>query len=95
MFLTSILNNKYLILCIPFFIKYGLNQTYQKVFQDAVSPEKFDKNLLEIAKLINPDGLLWINDSNRLSVSLLFGISAVLLFCAYLIVEQKRGDSGA
>ncbi len=95
MFLTSFLQNKYIILCIPFFIKYGLNQTYEKVFQDAVSPEKFDKNLLEIANLINPNGLLWINDSNRLSVILMFGISAVLLFCAYLVIEQKRGDCGA
>ena len=95
MFLTSVLRNKYIILCIPFFVKYGLNQTYQKVFQDAVSSEKFDKNLLEIANLINPNGLLWITDSTRLSVSLVFGISSILLFCAYLIVEQKRGDCGA
>lgn len=95
MFLTSVLRNKYIILCIPFFVKYGLNQTYQKVFQDAVSPEKFDKNLLEIANIINPNGLLWINDSNRLSVSLLFGISTVVLFCAYLVINQKRGDCGA
>lgn len=95
MFLTSVLQNKYLILCIPFFVKYGLDQTYQKVFQDAISPEKIDEKLLNFANIINPNGLLWINDSNRLSVSLLFGISAIILFAMFVVIEQKRGDCGA
>lgn len=95
MFLTSVLRNKYLVLCIPFFIKYGLNQTYQKMFEDAVSPEKFNEKLLKFANIINPNGLLWINNSNRLSVILPFGISAVILFAAFVVINQKRGDCGA
>lgn len=95
MFLTSVLQNKYLILCIPFFLKYGLNQTYQKIIQNAVSTDKIDNKLLDIAYLMNPDGLLWIDESNRLKIALLFGISAAVFFCIYLIINLKQGDSGA
>ena len=31
MLCTSILRNKYLVMCIPFFVKYGLTQIYQKI----------------------------------------------------------------
>lgn len=95
MFLTSVLRNKYLILFIPFFLKYGLNQTYQKIIQNAVSSEKIDEDLLNIAYLINPEGLLWIDGGSSLNTVLVFGISAAVFFCAYLAINLKRGDSGA
>lgn len=95
MLLTSVLRNKYLIMCIPFFVKYGLDQTYQKLCQNSISQEKTDQNLLNFAIIINPNGLLWINAGNRLSVSLMFGITAVIMFAAFVVIEQKRGDCGA
>ena len=95
MFLTSVLRNKYLVMCIPFFVKYGFTQTYQKMLNNAFSAENFDESTIKLANFINPDGILWINDTTRINVILLFGISAVSFFAAFVIVMQKRGDCGA
>lgn len=95
MFLTSVLNNKYLIMCIPFFLKYGLMQTYQKISQNAFSLDGVDENARRLANAVNPDGILWIYDETRLTVSLVFGISAAVMFAAFIIINRKRGDCGA
>ncbi|MCD7716093.1 MAG: hypothetical protein LUI39_06550 [Lachnospiraceae bacterium] len=34
--LTSIMHNKYLVMCIPFFLKYGLNQTCVRIQSNAI-----------------------------------------------------------
>lgn len=95
MFCTSITRNKYIVMCIPFFLKYGLAQTYQKLLLNAFSDENFDENALKFASTINPDGILWTSDYTRLSVILMFGISAAVFFAGYIIINQKRGDCGA
>lgn len=95
MFLTSVLNNKYLIMCIPFFLKYGLKQLHQKISQDAFSAVNTDKNAIALANAINPDGILWVYDETRLVIWLVFGISAALMFAAFIIINRKRVDCGA
>ena len=95
MFLTSVLNNKYLIMCIPFFLKYGLKQFHQKISQDAFSAVSSDKNAIALANAINPDGILWVYDETRLVTWLVFGISAALMFAAFIIINRKRVDCGA
>lgn len=95
MFLTSVLNNKYLIMCIPFFLKYGLKQFHQKISQDAFSAVSPDKNAIALANAINPDGILWVYDETRLVTWLVFGISAALMFAAFIIINRKRVDCGA
>ena len=95
MFLTSVLNNKYLIMCIPFFLKYGLKQLHQKISQDAFSAVSSDKNAIALANAINPDGILWVYDETRLVTWLVFGISAALMFAAFIIINRKRVDCGA
>lgn len=95
MLLTSVLRNKYLIMCIPFFIKYGLTQTYQKISQNIYAGELPDAKTLKILSAANPDGIIWINEFNRVSVIILFLISALILFAVYLIISMKRGDCGA
>lgn len=95
MFLTSVLRNKYLIMCIPFFLKYGLNQLYQKISESVFLSSEINQNSIKFANAINPDGILWANDKTRLGISLVFGISAVLMFAAFVVIEQKRGDCGA
>ena len=92
MFLTSVLNNKYLIMCIPFFLKYGLKQLHQKISQDAFSAVSSDKNAIALANAINPDGILWVYDETRLVTWLVFGISAALMFAAFIIINRKRVD---
>lgn len=95
MLLTSVLNNKYLIMCIPFFLKYGLKQLHQKISQDAFSAVNTDKNAITLANAINPDGILWVYDETRLVTWLVFGISAALMFAAFIIINRKRVDCGA
>lgn len=95
MFLTSVLNNKYLIMCIPFFLKYGLKQLHQKISQDAFSAVNTDKNAIALANAINPDGILWVYNETRLVTWLVFGISAALMFAAFIIINRKRVDCGA
>lgn len=95
MLLTSVLRNKYLIMCIPFFIKYGLTQTYQKISQNIYAGELPDAKTLRILSAVNPDGIIWINEFNRVSVIFLFLISALILFAVYLMISMKRSDCGA
>ncbi len=95
MVLTSVMRNKYLVMCIPFFVKYGLTQTYHKIQENAFSSEEVDMKMLEFAGFIYPDGLLWISDSTRLSAALLFGTLSIAFFAAFIIIMQKRGDCGA
>lgn len=95
MLLTSILRNKYLIMCIPFFLKYGLTQTYQKISQNIYAGEFPETKTLKILSAVNPDGIIWINEFNRVPVITLFAILALILLAIYLIVLMKRSDCGA
>ena len=95
MFCTSFLRNKYLIMCIPFFVKYVWTQIYKKIADNAMNPNEFDIEKIRLAERINPEGILWIYDGTKLDVILLFGISAASLFAAYLIIVLKRDDCGA
>lgn len=94
MFLTSVLRNKYLVMCIPFFAKYGLAQTYQKMLENALFSGDFDEKMIKFANSVNPDGILWISETTRLNVILLFGILTLNFFAAFLIIMQKRSDCG-
>ena len=82
-------------MCIPFFIKYGLTQTYQKISQNIYAGELPDAKMLRILSAVNPDGIIWINEFNRVSVIILFLISALILFTVYLMISMKRSDCGA
>ncbi|MCM1167360.1 MAG: hypothetical protein NC299_16490 [Lachnospiraceae bacterium] len=93
--LTSILRNKYLIMCIPFFLKYGLTQTYQKISQNIYAGEFPDQKTLKILNAVNPDGIIRNNEFNRVPVIILFTISTLILFAMYLIISMKRSDCGA
>lgn len=94
MLLTSVLRNKYLIMCIPFFIKYGLTQTYQKISQNIFAGEIPGAKTLKIINAVNPDGIIRIDEYNRISVIILFSVSALIMFAGYLIISMKRSDCG-
>jgi len=96
MFLTSVLRNKYLIMCIPFFAKYALSQTVQKLSQNAYADfENVDDAMLKFINTVNPDGLLWMTYAANQAAALFFGITAAAFFAMFIIITQKRGDCGA
>ncbi len=97
MFCTSILRNKYLIMCMPFFVKYALNQTVQKIYLNSTADfENIDPSMLEFANIVNPDGLLYaFGLINGWRIFLLFGIASAVFLTGYLIIRLNWRDQGA
>lgn len=94
MFLSCIIRNKYLVMCIPFFLKYGLTQLYISSISNAMNMDNMYIKY-KLAMLLNPDGILWLSKSNIINVLFVFGGTGLALFIAYMIVTSKRSDCGA
>ncbi len=92
MLLSSVIRNKYIVMCLPFFLKYGLSQAYLTAISNAIKGDA-NETILKIARLFSPDGLL--GNSPWYEKTAVFGGFAILFFTAYLIITAKRGDSGA
>lgn len=95
--LTSIIRNKYLVMCIPFFLKYAINQTCIKLQSQAFENiENTDTKLLKISSIINPDALSYLSDYGE-DQKLILIYSGVIIIAAaafYLIIYARRLDSG-
>lgn len=95
--MTAFMKNKYLVLCIPFFLKYSVMQLHTRLliyaYQDI---ENINENYLEILSVIEPDAIgniffygetMWRN----------WLFNAVLLFLAfvlYTVMMNRRVDFG-
>lgn len=97
MMLTSIIRNKYLVMCIPFFLKYVINQTCIKLQSQAISDiENTDTKLLKISSIVNPDALSYLSEygDDRKIVLIYSGIIVIAAAAFYLIICARRLDSG-
>lgn len=94
MFLTSVIRNKYLIMCIPFFVKYGLSQLSASITSRALTNGQTGI-ITRIAGLFSPERLLHIGYYPQTELLIVFGGFTAVFFTAYLIITLKRGDSGA
>lgn len=92
MLLSSVIRNKYIVMCLPFFLKYGLSQAYLTAITSAYKGD-INETLLKITILLCPDGLL--GSSPWYQKAAVFGGLAIIFFAAYMIITAKRGDSGA
>lgn len=98
--LSGLIRNKYLVLCIPFFIKYAMNQTCQKVssqiYEKTGNGETPDQRLSEIISVIYPDALSQLNEYGVLKKYVLIYSAFILAvsFVLYLIFTMTRVDSG-
>ena len=95
--LTSIIRNKYLVLCIPFFLKYAMNQTLIKLNSQAISDfEHVDTRLLKISSILNPDALSYLSEygTDKKAVLIYSGIIVSASAVLYLIICGRRIDSG-
>lgn len=97
MFLTSVLQNRYVIMCVPLFIKYGISQSVVKITQNAVSDlDNINYNLMRFVNIIDPDRLMFSENNVDVKwVVLVFGVFAFLFFCGYMLAEMTREDCGA
>ena len=95
--LTSIIRNKYLVLCIPFFLKYVLNQSCVKIQSQALSNyETVDMSLLKFVSVINPDALSYLSEygSDKKLVLIYSGFIILFSFVFYLTMCIRRNDCG-
>lgn len=94
--LTCLMRNKYLVMCIPFFLKYGVTQTSIKLSARAFSDwQNPDIKLSEFASIISPDAILNSYSSPLMRQIILYNgvlVSAAFLF--YIIVYGRRSDCG-
>ncbi len=94
MFLTSFLRNKYLIMCIPFFLKYALAQLSSKILMDSWKGD-YDPTLDALYRYIDPDGLMNLSITKYYDILIMYGILLAVSLAAFMIIERKRGDFGA
>ena len=94
--LTCLMRNKYLVMCIPFFLKYAVTQTSIKLSARAFSDwQNPDIKLSEFASIISPDAILNSYSSPLMRQIILYNgalVSAAFLF--YIIVYGRRSDCG-
>lgn len=97
MFCTSVIKNKYLVMCIPFFIKYGAVQTVSMLTQHIFSdPENINMTLASFLNIINPESLMYVAEYGTAGGILIFygAVSAALLI-GYLLIQTAGRDQGA
>lgn len=97
MVLTSFMRNKYLIMCIPLFIKYGISQFVLEESHKAIRDiENINVGLLNFLSIISPDAMIYIGRSpDYIWILVNFGAFSAAFFAIYIIAEGKRGDCGA
>ena len=96
MLLTAVVRNKYIVMCVPFFLKYALGQLCQKLQAQAVSDiQHTDMKLLELTGVIHPDSLAHLPQSaQKCSVLVFSGVLVISAFALYLFLQMRRLDSG-
>ena len=93
--LTAVSKNKYVVLCIPFFIKYALTQTSIKLIAQAYSNgDGVGGKLTEISNMINLDYVLQIYEMKSYRLILVYIIVAISTLTLYLFIQLRRFDSG-
>lgn len=92
MLLSSICENKYVIICIPFFLKYALGQ-----FSSALFVKSFDNpsddELTSFAEMINPDAansILNYSGSSLVRIILINSGFVVVLFTLFCLIRIRR-----
>lgn len=95
--LTAIIRNKYLVLCIPFFLKYAVVQSCIKMQSQAISDwEHPDEALMRFVGIVNPDNLVFLSQTgdNKTAVLLYNGGLVLLGLIVYIFIQTRRTDSG-
>jgi len=93
--LTAVSKNKYVVLCIPFFIKYALTQTSIKLIAQAYSNgEGVGGKLTDISNVINLDYVLQIYEMKGYKLIAVYIIVAISTLALYLFIQLRRFDSG-
>ena len=94
MLLSAFCENKYVIICIPFFLKYALDQFSTSLFVKAVDdPSGYNERLSDFAELIDPDAVnsfLTYSGSSLGKIVLINAGFVVILFTLFCIIRVRR-----
>lgn len=92
--LTSIMKNKYLILCIPVFVKYACTQTCEKLLSQAIG-DNFDIHRIQLIRILSPDSISNAFQMGHAPYILLYHFGLVtVFFVLYMLISNRRLDCG-
>jgi hypothetical protein len=94
--LCSLIRNKYLIMCIPFFIKYSVDGIFDKMLNTLYTDlDNVNIKVVEIVSMFNPNGVMYLfQDLNRLQVVLFMGGFFIASFVLFNVFMNRRLDLG-
>lgn len=96
-FLSSFVKNKYLVLCVPFFIQYGITQFCMKIrITEINNAEKMNEKLIYISNIILPESVADLSQYVfYIKYIIVYNIAKmILLYIAYMIINYRRVDYG-
>lgn len=94
---TAFIKNKYLVLCIPFFLKYITSQLHKGLLIEAYSDiENIDQWLLDILSVTEPDaiGKIFSYGENIWKSALIYAVLLIIGFALYCTAMNRRVDFG-
>ncbi len=89
--LTSIIRNKYIVLCIPFFLKYGISTLAYKLSERLESMSQ-----IQIYSTLHPDAMLSLYgewETKKYAIYYTMGL-VIISCCLYIFLNGRRLDSG-
>lgn len=98
MFSLSVIRNKYIVMCIPFFIKYAAAQTVsmlsQSVYKDL---EHINTAAAAFLSAINPNALLTVPEyaSSQAGSIIFYAALSAAFLVGYLLLQKAGSDKGA
>ncbi|WP_337405530.1 hypothetical protein [Porcipelethomonas sp.] len=95
--LTSVMKNKYLIICTPFFVKYMITQTYSKlymsVYKDIENPNAKLASFLDITNLDAIKNIFSYGEDKWKNL-LFYTVLLMSSYTIYYIIMNRRLDYG-
>ncbi len=95
--MTAFMKNKYLVLCIPFFVKYSTMQLHTGLLRNAYQDiENVSENYLDILSVTEPDamGNIFSYGETMWRNMLFHALLLIAAFMLYIIVMNRRVDFG-
>lgn len=94
MIISAFCENKYIIICIPFFLKYMLNRICAALL--AASINSGNERLAGIANIIDPDGIAMAFSYNENAAEIIFLNFSLIFFSMILFfIIQNAGENNA
>lgn len=98
MFGLSVIRNKYIVMCVPFFIKYAAAQTVSMLSQNNYKdPEHINQTAAAFLSAISPEALLTVPEytSSRIGSIIFYAVLSAAFLIGYLAIQRAESDKGA